>query len=457
MSTTLTPALGAQTATEARYHSLVEITSDWIWEVDPNGRYTYSNRIVEDILGYKPQEIIGRTPFELMPIDEAKRLTRIFCEIAKDRKAFTNLENINLHKSGRKVVLETSGVPVFDENGAFRGFRGIDRDITIRKQLEKDLMKAQGRLEKRVIITRSEIEAKKTVLQQEMDKRKQVQAELAQSENQFRSLVETLNEGFAIADAEGCLTYANGKLLEMLGYTRREMVKKKISNFMDERNRRFFKKQRAMRQTGIETPYEIQFTTKGGQTVNTLVSPRAKFDADGRFQGSFAVIINISAMKAAEQNLRRREQQLREKTLRLQEMNTALEVLLRKRQQDKTIIQKRILANIRRLVTPYLDTLAETHLSERQRFLVGILKSNLMEVLSPFSEKLTAEQIALTRTELEVANLVKLGKSTDQIATALNISYKTAESHRWRIRKKLGLTHRKANLMSYLSNIDDPL
>jgi len=281
---------------------------------------------------------------------------------------------------------------------------------------------------------------------------------LAQSENQFRSLVETLNEGFAIADAEGCLTYANGKLLEMLGYTRREMVKKKISKFMDEKNRRFFKKQRAMRQTGIETPYEIQFTTKGGQTITTLVSPRARFDADGRFQGSVAVITDISSMKAAEQNLRRREQQLRGKTLRLQEMNTALEVLLRKRQQDKTIIQKRILANIRRLVTPYLDTLAaETHLSERQRFLVGILKSNLMEVLSPFSEKLTAEQIALTRTELEVANLVKLGKSTDQIATALNVSYKTAESHRWRIRKKLGLTHRKANLMSYLSSLEDPL
>jgi PAS domain S-box-containing protein len=266
-----------------------------------------------------------------------------------------------------------------------------------------------------------------------------------------------LNEGFAIADAEGCLTYANGKLLEMLGYARREMVKKKISDFMDGRNRRFFKKQRAMRRTGIETPYEIQFTTKGGQTIPTLVSPKALFDKDGRFQGSFAVITDISTMKAAEQNLRRREQQLREKTLRLQEMNTALEVLLRKRDQDRTIIQKRILANLRRLVAPYLDALAETRLSERQRFLVGILKNNLDEVLSPFTTTLSTAPIDLTRMELEVANLVKLGKSTDQIASALNISYKTAETHRWRIRKKLGLTHRKANLMSFLSKLDDPV
>jgi PAS domain S-box-containing protein len=451
------PASGARTATESRYHSLVENTSDWIWEVDPNGRYTYSNRIVEDILGYTPQEILGRTPFELMPVEEAKRLTRLFCEIAQRRKPFTNLENINLHKSGRKVVLETSGVPVFDKNGAFHGFRGIDRDITSRKQLETDLRKAQERLEKKVQRTSSEMEAKNTTLQQETDIRKQIQAELAQSENQFRSLVETLNQGFAIADAEGCLLYVNGKILEMLGYTRKEMVKKEISTFMDEKNRRLYKKQMAMRQTGIEAPYEIQFMTKDGQTITTIVSPRARFDVSGRFQGSFAVITDISAMKTAEQNQRRREQQLRQNTLRLQEINTALEVLLRKRQQDKTIIQKRILANIRRLVTPYLDTLADTRLSERQRFLVGILKSNLMEVLSPFSEKLTAEKIALTRMELEVANLVKLGKSTDQIATALTISYKTAESHRWRIRKKLGLTHRKANLMSYLSKLDDPL
>jgi DNA-binding CsgD family transcriptional regulator len=138
-------------------------------------------------------------------------------------------------------------------------------------------------------------------------------------------------------------------------------------------------------------------------------------------------------------------------------MNTALEVLLRKREQDKTIIQKRILSNLGRLVAPYLDALSDTRLSERQRFLVGILKTNLGEVLSPFTARLSTAEIDLTKTELEVANLVRMGKSTGQIASALNISYKTAETHRWRIRKKLGLTHQKANLMSFLSQLDDPV
>lgn len=107
-----------------RYRSLVEVTSDWIWEVDPDGRYTYSNRKAEDIIGYSPKEIVGRTPFDFMPPDEAKRLARVFREFAAARKPFSRLENINRHKCGRQVVLETSGVPIFDEKGEFRGFRG---------------------------------------------------------------------------------------------------------------------------------------------------------------------------------------------------------------------------------------------------------------------------------------------------------------------------------------------
>jgi PAS domain S-box-containing protein len=442
---------------EQRYRTLVEVTSDWIWEVDPNCRYTFSNRAVEDILGYPPEEVIGRTPFDFMPPTEAARIRRDFGAISATKKPFSGLENVNLHKSGRRVVLETSGVPIIDEQGGFRGFRGIDRDVTARKKLEEELKRARNGLEKKVKRTASEIEAKQTILQQEINIRKQIQAELAHSEYQFQSLVETLNEGFGIVDAEGRLTYVNAKFLDMLGYARSEVVGEKIRGFMDERNRRLHKKQLAMRQRGIETPYEIQFATKTGGTVTTIVSPRATFDADGRFLGSFAVVTDISALKSAEKALRHREQQLREKTLRLQEMNTALEVLLRKREQDKTIIQKKILINLRRLVAPYLDSLSDTRLSERQRFLVDILKSNLSEVMSPFSERLSSGPIDLTKTELEIANLVRLGKSTTQIATALNISYKTAETHRWRIRKKLGLTHKKANLMSYLSRLPNPV
>jgi len=115
---------------EERFRNLTEITSDWIWEVDKNGFYTYVSPKIQDILGYEPEEIIGKTPFDLMPPAEANRVSKFFNSIVASRKTFDCLENLNLHKNGHPVVLETSGIPTFDADGEFIGYRGIDRDIT---------------------------------------------------------------------------------------------------------------------------------------------------------------------------------------------------------------------------------------------------------------------------------------------------------------------------------------
>jgi len=122
-----------------RFRSLVEATSDWVWEIDQNGIYTYSSPKVKDLLGYEPEEIIGKTPFDLMPPDEAERVAGLFKDIVESRQPFNGLENTNLHKDGRNVVLETSGVPIFDEGGNLLGYRGIDRDITERKKAEEEI------------------------------------------------------------------------------------------------------------------------------------------------------------------------------------------------------------------------------------------------------------------------------------------------------------------------------
>jgi len=121
---------------EQRFRNLVEATSDWVWEVDENNRYVYASPRVRDLLGYEPEEVLGKTPFDFMPPDEAKRVAEIFLPIRAQHKPFAALENTNRHKDGHLVVLETSGVPIFDANGVFRGYRGIDRDITRRKQAE---------------------------------------------------------------------------------------------------------------------------------------------------------------------------------------------------------------------------------------------------------------------------------------------------------------------------------
>jgi len=109
---------------------LLDNNSDWVWEVDAQGRYTWSSKVVTSLLGVSPEEVIGCTPFDFILPGEAERVGRAFGEIVAKRIPFSGLVNRNRRADGRIVVLETSGVPLFDEQGELRGYRGIDRNIS---------------------------------------------------------------------------------------------------------------------------------------------------------------------------------------------------------------------------------------------------------------------------------------------------------------------------------------
>ena len=132
--------------TAERYRSLVETSSDWLWEVDANGRYVYASPSVSEILGYRPEEVVGRTPFDFMPVREAQRMGTIFAEMTAARRAFSVLENVNLDRDGRQVDLETSGAPVLGPDGELTGYRGVTRDITERKAALNELGERELRL-----------------------------------------------------------------------------------------------------------------------------------------------------------------------------------------------------------------------------------------------------------------------------------------------------------------------
>lgn len=154
-----------------------------------------------------------------------------------------------------------------------------------------------------------------------------------------------------------------------------------------------------------------------------------------------------------ELRVRERTEELETKTNNLEELNTALKVLLKRREEDKSELEEKVLVNVKELVIPYLEKVKKRVSDEKLNAYLGLLESNLNTIVSPFSHKLSSKYLNLTPAEIEVADLVKHGKDTQEIADLLNVSYKTIETHRVNMRKKLGLTKKKANLRTYLLSI----
>lgn len=169
-------------AAEAKhFRDLVEANADWLWEVDPDGRYTYASPKVKEILGYEVEEVLGRTPFDFMAPSEAARVSAEFLEAVAQRRPINGLLNVNLTRQGGEVILETSGVPIFDEQDRFLGYRGVDRDVSAREH-------TLGRLR------------------------------LADAAMQHSA------EGILVADAQGQLIAVNPAFLAMSGYGEAELL-----------------------------------------------------------------------------------------------------------------------------------------------------------------------------------------------------------------------------------------
>ncbi len=164
------------------------------------------------------------------------------------------------------------------------------------------------------------------------------------------------------------------------------------------------------------------------------------------------IMTDITDRKLAERELRKREQELAVKTRDLEEMNTALNVLLKKRDKDKAELEENIVSNIKELVEPYLEKIKNTS-DNRQDIYVEIVQKNLNDIVSPFVRSLNANLLSLTHTEIRISNLIKQGKTTKEIAELLSLSSKTIASYREKIREKLGIKNQRINLRTYLISI----
>ena len=161
----------------------------------------------------------------------------------------------------------------------------------------------------------------------------------------------------------------------------------------------------------------------------------------------------IVERKEAEKKLRKRERELKMKSNNLQEVNTAMKVLLDQREQDRREVEETVMNNVKELLAPYLERLKKTKLTDVQLAHVRVLETNLDNIVSPFLKTLHSKYLNLTPKEIRVASLIKEGRTTKEIAELLGMSVAAVDFHRNNIRKKLGLRNKKANLVSHLATM----
>jgi PAS domain S-box-containing protein len=380
-------------------------------------------------LGKTEGNIIGKTDFDLFPRVEAERYRQDDLKVIETGKPIIQDEEV----SGRKEKrwLRVAKTPVFSEKGANTGVLCSVVDITERKMTRKLLR---------------------------------------ESEERYRSLAENSRVGFWQTSSDGETIYINPAMCRILEVEEPEEIYGMTydsfydKNFLDKKNWKIIKGELAKRERGLSSTYEVELTGKKGTKRSVMISGAPIFLSGDKIHGSVATFIDITDKKKAEKALKKahdelekrvkeRTRELEIKTRNLEETNIAMKVLLKKREEDRKDVEYNILTNVRKLIDPYFDKIRKTKLNSQQNAFLNIMESNLQEITSQFARKISMRDLNLTPTEIQVANMIRNGNSSKEIAGIMNISIRTVDAHRRNIRKKLGLDQKRANLRSYLLSL----
>ena len=284
----------------------------------------------------------------------------------------------------------------------------------------------------------------------DITERKQVEESLRKSENKYRTLLEHLPQKIFHKDRNSVYLSCNENLArdlkikaeEIKGKTDHELVPKKLA-------KKYRADDKRIMGSGKTEDIEEKYMQDGQEIwIHTVKTPIK--DEKGNITGILGIFWDITPRKGTEKALREREAALEARTRELEEVNSALTVLLKRRDEDKTEVEEKVLFNVKELVVPYAEKLKKIFLDKEQLAYLNVLESNLNNIISPFAYKLSSKYLRLTPKEIHIANLVKDGRTSKEIAELFNVSVRTIESHRKSIRAKIGLKNSKANLRSRL-------
>jgi PAS domain S-box-containing protein len=282
---------------------------------------------------------------------------------------------------------------------------------------------------------------------------KRAQERLRESETWYRTLFETTGAATMILEEDTTISLVNREFVHQFGYNREETENRKSwTEFIAPEDLGRMREYHRLRRIDPEGPpknYEFRFINKAGEARNVFLT----VDMIPGTRKSIASMVDITDLRRADETLKVRGRELENKTIELEELNAALRVLLKRREEDRNELEEKVLSNVKKLVLPYIEKLKKGPLDPMTRTSILILESNLRDIIAPFSTKLSSIHMNLTPRELQVASLIKEGKSTKEIAEFLNVSPSAVNICRHRIRHKLGLNNRKINLQTYLSQL----
>ncbi len=400
------------------YRLIVENTYEGI-AVAQGEKLCFSNNRVTEISGYSRQELLTKKFIELVHPDDRVIVIDIYKRKLKGETAPDTIPFRILTKDGAIKWVLGSAVKISWKGQPALMVFGID--ITSQRQAEEALK---------------------------------------EREETLRVLLDSIHDLALLVDKDGTVLTVNTNAAERYGKSAEELIGTNIYPLMPPETVELRKRKA---EEVIRTKLPVHYTEeKAGQFFDCNLFPILDDEGNVKY---FTVLVknnteryqNEKALQNIREDLERRVKErtneLEIKAQNLEEVNTALKVLMKRLDEDKKVTEEKVLFNVRQLVEPNVAKLKKSRLTDRQKNLLEIIESNLNEIVSPFARGLSNSFMKLTPTEIQVANHIRQGKTTKEIAAMLNLSVKTIEFHRDNIRSKIGIKNKKINLRTHLLSI----
>ncbi|MBW2350278.1 MAG: PAS domain S-box protein [Deltaproteobacteria bacterium] len=382
----------------------------------------------------KDGQIVDINPFHLKQISKGKITKKSF--IGKNLVTHPSIVNAGLSETHKNLL---EGVP-FNHKEVYFPLTtgGIDSYFNV----------------KGAPILRDDEVIGAVTTYEDITERKQAESALRESEGKLNAMLESIGDHMSMMDKDLNIIWANKFMKELFG---NDIIGKKCYEVYHQRKEPCEPYPcitlKAFRDGKIHE-HNTQVIDRNGKTLSFHCTANVALrDNQGNSTTVLEISRNVTEQYQAELALVERGKELENKTQELEEINAALRVLLKHRSEDKKDLENKVVANVKELIFPYVEKLNHSRLNDRQTVYLNIIKSNLEDIITPFLHQLSSKYSDLTPNEIQVAGLVKEGRTTKEIAELLNSSTGAINFHRNNLRKKFGLVNTKTNLRSFLLSL----